>query len=187
MRKNKDASIDDILKSIKTIIDKRKKNIADADNNEKDKQSKNSNISELEPFQTKSDNHDTSKFLYQNEGSYYDNVETSNKNDKNTKAPDVLELTQLVSDDNKYYSNDEALISNKSATDTVNTLKKFTNKVKSIEVNQYQRKDSSSSIEEFMIELIRPQLKKWLDQNLPSLVEELVEKEIKKLIPNDKK
>lgn len=37
------------------------------------------------------------------------------------------------------------------------------------------------SIEELVIELLRPQLKAWLDQNLAPLVERVVEQEIKKL------
>jgi len=37
------------------------------------------------------------------------------------------------------------------------------------------------SIEDLVIELLRPQLKEWLDQNLAPLVERVVEQEIKKL------
>lgn len=37
------------------------------------------------------------------------------------------------------------------------------------------------SVEELVIELLRPQLKEWLDQNLAPLVERVVEQEIKKL------
>lgn len=37
------------------------------------------------------------------------------------------------------------------------------------------------TVEELVIELLRPQLKEWLDQNLAQLVERVVEQEIKKL------
>lgn len=40
---------------------------------------------------------------------------------------------------------------------------------------------SGRSVEELVIELLRPQLKEWLDQNLAPLVERVVEQEIKKL------
>ncbi len=40
---------------------------------------------------------------------------------------------------------------------------------------------SGRTIEELVIELLRPQLKEWLDQNLAPLVERVVEQEIKKL------
>jgi cell pole-organizing protein PopZ len=38
-----------------------------------------------------------------------------------------------------------------------------------------------ATIEQLVIELLRPMLKEWLDQNLPSLVEELVRNEIKRI------
>lgn len=37
------------------------------------------------------------------------------------------------------------------------------------------------SVEDLVIELLRPQLKEWLDQNLAPLVERVVEQEVKKL------
>lgn len=37
------------------------------------------------------------------------------------------------------------------------------------------------SVEDLVVELLRPQLKEWLDQNLAPLVERVVEQEIKKL------
>jgi len=37
------------------------------------------------------------------------------------------------------------------------------------------------TVEELVLELLRPQLKEWLDQNLPALVERVVEQEVKKL------
>ncbi len=38
------------------------------------------------------------------------------------------------------------------------------------------------SIETFLADLVRPELKSWLDDNLPPLVERIVEREIKKLV-----
>ncbi len=38
------------------------------------------------------------------------------------------------------------------------------------------------SIETFLADLVRPELKTWLDHNLPPLVERIVEREIKKLV-----
>lgn len=40
---------------------------------------------------------------------------------------------------------------------------------------------SGKTIEEYVLELLRPMLREWLDENLPSLVERLVEKEIARL------
>lgn len=47
-----------------------------------------------------------------------------------------------------------------------------------------ERKPSSpaaTTIEQFLIELVTPQLKVWLDANLPEIVERVVEQEVKKL------
>jgi len=40
----------------------------------------------------------------------------------------------------------------------------------------------NKTLEEIVKELLRPMLKEWLDDNLPGLVERLVEKEIVKLV-----
>ncbi|MDG1286412.1 MAG: DUF2497 domain-containing protein [Rickettsiales bacterium] len=40
---------------------------------------------------------------------------------------------------------------------------------------------SGTSVEDLMIEAMRPMLKAWLDENLPAVVERVVQKEVKKL------
>lgn len=40
----------------------------------------------------------------------------------------------------------------------------------------------SHALEDLVVELLKPQLKQWLDQNLPSLIEQMVTKEIQKLL-----
>lgn len=41
------------------------------------------------------------------------------------------------------------------------------------------------TVEDLVVEAITPMLSKWLDSNLPKIVEDMVQKEIKKLIPRD--
>lgn len=41
--------------------------------------------------------------------------------------------------------------------------------------------DSGKSVELFVAELLRPMLKEWLDANLPTIVERVVEQEVRKL------
>lgn len=41
--------------------------------------------------------------------------------------------------------------------------------------------DSGKSVEAFVAELLRPMLKDWLDANLPTIVERVVEQEVRKL------
>jgi len=46
---------------------------------------------------------------------------------------------------------------------------------------------SNTPIEAFMIELLRPQLREWLDTNLPNMVKQIVADEIKSLVANIRK
>ncbi|PIR33635.1 MAG: hypothetical protein COV36_02375 [Alphaproteobacteria bacterium CG11_big_fil_rev_8_21_14_0_20_44_7] len=44
---------------------------------------------------------------------------------------------------------------------------------------------SGETVEDLVKEMLKPMLKTWLDANLPELVEAIVQKEIKKIIPRD--
>ena len=41
---------------------------------------------------------------------------------------------------------------------------------------------SGRSVEDIVIEMIRPMMREWLDQNLPIIVDRIVQKEIRKLV-----
>lgn len=76
------------------------------------------------------------------------------------------------------------LISEKSAEDTSNTIKSFMKSV-SKPTNDGLNYKANTTVEELIIQMIRPHLKEWLDKNLPTIVKQIVEKEINKLIPKD--
>jgi cell pole-organizing protein PopZ len=112
------------------------------------------------------------------------------RDDKNDKEDDILELTDMVDspDENILLDlnediEEENLISGKLASETSSVLKQFAEKAKSA-VKEY-KKSKIPTLDELVIDILRPQLKQWLDDNLPSLVKELVEKEIKNLIPKE--
>ena len=44
---------------------------------------------------------------------------------------------------------------------------------------------SGATLEDLVIELLKPELSEWLNRNLPNIVKSIVEKEVKKLIPQD--
>lgn len=92
---------------------------------------------------------------------------------------DILELTEIIDQD------EEELISTKSTEKVNNILKNFTSTIK--DKNLDNNVSSKSALEELVIEMLKPELKTWLDKNLPLLVKELVENEIKKLIQNSRK
>ncbi|WP_395477153.1 DUF2497 domain-containing protein [Rickettsia endosymbiont of Pantilius tunicatus] len=92
---------------------------------------------------------------------------------------DILELTEIIDQD------EEELISTKSAEKVNDILKNFTSTIK--DKNLDNNVSSKNALEELVIEMLKPELKTWLDKNLPSLVKELVESEIKKLVQNSRK
>lgn len=92
---------------------------------------------------------------------------------------DILELTEIIDQD------EEELISTKSAEKVNDILKNFTSTIK--DKNLDNNVSSKNALEELVIEMLKPKLKTWLDKNLPSLVKELVESEIKKLVQNSRK
>ena len=77
------------------------------------------------------------------------------------------------------------MISSKLASETSSILKQFSEKAKSV-VKEY-KKSKNLTLDELVIDMLRPQLKQWLDDNLPLLVKELVEKELKNLVPSEEK
>ncbi|XVN41608.1 MAG: DUF2497 domain-containing protein [Rickettsia endosymbiont of Argas persicus] len=93
---------------------------------------------------------------------------------------DVLELTDVIED-----QDGKDLISAKPAEEVSDILKNFTDTVK--DKNLDSNISSKNPLEEVVMEMLKPELKVWLDKNLPSLVKELVESEIKKLVQNSKK
>ncbi|AFB25935.1 MULTISPECIES: DUF2497 domain-containing protein [spotted fever group] len=93
---------------------------------------------------------------------------------------DVLELTEIVNQDEE-----EKLISTKSAEEVGDIFKNFTNTIKDKKLDN--NISSKNALEELVVEMLKPELKAWLDQNLPVLVKELVEIEIKKLVQNSKR
>jgi len=42
-----------------------------------------------------------------------------------------------------------------------------------------------TTIHEIVVALLKPELKRWLDKNLPTIVKHAVDKEIKKIIPKN--
>ncbi|MCC8468004.1 MAG: PopZ family protein [Rickettsia endosymbiont of Eriopis connexa] len=127
-KKNQDMSIEDILKSIKGVINERKNPIYENDSEDED----------------------------------------------------ILELTEIVNQDEE-----EKLISTKSAEEIGDIFKNFTDTIK--DKNLDNNISSKNALEELVVEMLKPELKVWLDKNLPVLVKELVEIEIKKLVQNSRK
>lgn len=110
-----------------------------------------------------------------------------NHNDLETSSPagtdDILELTNIAGSSYDGPPTTNSLVSSKSAIEVAATLDQFTKQVNGS--SQTTVKVAPPTVEALVVELMRPQLKKWLDDNLPSLVKQLVAREIKRLMPSD--
>ncbi|AFE49045.1 hypothetical protein MA5_02460 [Rickettsia prowazekii str. GvV257] len=93
---------------------------------------------------------------------------------------DILELTDIVNQ-----NEEENLISTKSASEVEEVFRNFTDTIKDKKLNN--NFSSKNALEELVIGMLKPELKAWLDKNLPILVKELVEIEIKKLVQYSKR
>ena len=78
----------------------------------------------------------------------------------------------------------DTIISDAVAATSRQTLKNFMKMTEKNDIDTLKLR-SGNTVEDIIIELIKPQLSDWLNKNLPSLVASVVEKEIKKLVPKD--
>lgn len=78
----------------------------------------------------------------------------------------------------------ENLIDKKTATESMEAFQNAIKLLGSQDLSNLKLK-GGLSLEETIIELLKQQLSDWLNKNLSSIVQGIVEKEIKKLIPKD--
>jgi uncharacterized protein len=78
----------------------------------------------------------------------------------------------------------EALVSETAAAESADVLRDFKKTVEK-PISDGLSFRGGTTMEELVIELIKPKLSEWLDENLPGIVKHVVEREVKKLIPDD--
>jgi len=78
----------------------------------------------------------------------------------------------------------DSLVSEASAKATSDALKELMKNVPKTSVDSPSLR-SGTTLENLVVEAIKPFLTEWLDKNLPTIVENIVQKEIKKLVPRD--
>lgn len=80
---------------------------------------------------------------------------------------------------------DESILSKESKDQSQKTIREFIETAETFgkEINiPSEQNPSSKSIENFVLELMKPQIKEWLDANLPTIVKQIVSDEVKKLV-----
>lgn len=93
----------------------------------------------------------------------------------------VLELTSEVNSQSRNISadNQDALISPDAQEKAEIEFKRFAESVVNAEITN----DNVDSLDDRVNQIMRPLIKDWLDNNLPRIVEKVVSKELKRIIP----
>jgi uncharacterized protein len=113
-------------------------------------------------------------------------INTHNK-DKGIDDEDILELTEILEDNQGKTNEDkeqEDLISPEIASNIKNKLKDFAETIEEARVNSV--KYSGTTAEELLIQLLLPELKLWLDKNLPEIIDRTLTKELRRLTSQKK-
>ena len=76
------------------------------------------------------------------------------------------------------------LVSEESAQKSVEVIKTFMKKIEK-PVSDGLSFRSGTTVEQLIVEILKPKLSEWLDNNLSNIVSRIVEKEVRKLIPKD--
>ncbi len=97
------------------------------------------------------------------------NGHSTKPSDDEDNDEDILELTE-----------DEVLVSDRVAEEAKDSLKDFAAKV-----HESKRSNMYHTIDDLMIDTVKQEIKTWMNANLPTIVKQIVEKEIKRLIPKD--
>jgi len=95
-------------------------------------------------------------------------------------APQAAAPTPSVVANSQAYI--DSLLSTESASAVSSAFKKALPAETPIVTTPSPQFRSGSSVEDLVMEALKPMLKGWLDANLPNIVERLVEREIKKLV-----
>ena len=195
-----DLSIDQILKSIrKVILGKNSKNNATINKDSSDSEETDiavQNEDENKEQSQKFDNNDILELKQekaQEKGEFDKNIfaKKDDENDLEEESDDsnALLLKQEHKETSKYSNlknHSDSLLSSESAASASDNLKKFANVATSVYKNNPNYR-SGKTVEQLVVEVMKPHLCKWLDDNLPSIVQNLVEKEIRRLLPDDTK
>lgn len=174
-----------------------------------DKQIENMSVSDiLKSIRGIIDNHDVKKVKLDEDVLELTNVVDMKNNKSPTKNGNIVTKTPVINDKISFFNHNKQSVaqSNNNATPDTSTnnllsetaaqtisseINEFVQKAQTVAENKIMQEETAAhsgagAIESFMIELIKPELKRWLDENLPSLVKKIIEKEIKNLVTNKK-
>jgi hypothetical protein len=104
--------------------------------------------------------------------------------DEIVQAIDVIETTTSQEDEpvvSTKKAETEALLSTGTASTTTGAFAKLSKAFRPTPVEESVADGAGRTVEQFIEDMARPMLKEWLDENMPAIVERLVQKEIQKI------
>ena len=186
-------SVKDILEDIKNALSE--KNTAD---NEVDTEDENGDVLYLDEEyeedigsdESNEDSNDQSEELTYDHDQFNDHTQHSKEENSKEEEGDNYSYSdsqtsgQKIEDDNLQTQNNDHLI----LKENINDIKVLLGKMQS-ELHQQQQtrpNDYNLTVEELVMSLLKPELSEWLNKHLYKLVKEVVEKELKDIINNNK-
>ena len=115
-----------------------------------------------------------------------DDVELAPPDDRSERQPEAITPEELQQEDTTAVNTKPAaigaeLVSATAASAATGAFAKLSEAFQRTPPEESVADDSGRTVEQFIEDMIRPLLKEWLDQNLPPIVERLVQKEIQKI------
>ena len=112
------------------------------------------------------------------------NVINNRDNNKSHELSDEeLHLTEMIEDELE-----NSLFSEQSRAKTESILEDFIETATTLGIHKIEEdvapKMNHNPVEDFVMELLRPQIRRWLDAHLPAMVKQVVSEEIKLLVAN---
>ena len=107
----------------------------------------------------------------------------SAKTNKQESDADILVFTDLQYSGDEVYDTED-LVSQGVVEEAAEALRNFAQQAGKMSP-ETPKSRVGRTVEELMVEMLRPEISRWLNANLPSIVHQLVEKEIRRLTPKE--
>lgn len=181
--KEQEVKLEDILKSIRGMINDHKLDYnyaEDSDNNDHPNQHENIKyqVADESELDNSEDVLELDNVVHNND--FIKSANNNNMSGNNYDEP-LISKNKYASefDKNAHYdaNNSGEILSKQAKLESTRLLNEFANQAKEVKSN------SDEDLDNLVYKLIRPMLKDWLDNNLPKLVENVVRDEIRRLTP----
>ena len=185
-KKEEKMSIDDILDSIKKVMNNRS---FDQEEEDLEEDLFEDEYDEVDPIEGFREEELTLTVVAENDNDPANDPRNTSRKAKNKESksskPNVNAKKEEEEEESIYLN---SIISKATQEHTEAVLKDFAETAETLghklNENENSQEPEQKTIEKFMMELLKPQIKSWMDQNLPVIVKEIVAEEVKNMVAN---